>query len=110
MIAYVNAAKDSMHAAAFALWRVNWIHPFVDGNGRTARAIAYLLISVGAGFELRGEPTILERLVGARRQYIRALEAADRAWAEGRLDVSILQRLLDRLFKRQLKGAGFGPG
>jgi hypothetical protein len=66
--------------------------------------------SVGAGFELRGEPTILERLVGARRQYIRALEAADRAWAEGRLDVSILQRLLDRLFRRQLKGAGFGPG
>lgn len=24
--------------AAYALWRLNWIHPFVEGNGRTARA------------------------------------------------------------------------
>jgi hypothetical protein len=23
--------------AAYALWRINWIHPFIDGNGRTAR-------------------------------------------------------------------------
>lgn len=24
--------------AAYALWRLNWIHPFIEGNGRTARA------------------------------------------------------------------------
>jgi len=24
--------------AAFALWNLNWIHPFIEGNGRTARA------------------------------------------------------------------------
>ena len=107
MLAYINAAEDSMHAAAYALWRLNWIHPFADGNGRTARAIAYLLISVGAGFELPGETTVLERLVGARRDYLKALEGADRAWAAGRLDVSILQRLLTRLFKRQMKAAGY---
>ncbi len=107
MLAYVKAADDSIHAAAYALWRLNWIHPFGEGNGRTARAIAYLLISVGAGVELPGHPTLLERLVGARREYVKALEAADRAWAEGRLDVSILQRLLHRLFKRQLAAAGF---
>ena len=23
---------------AYALWRLNWVHPFVEGNGRTARA------------------------------------------------------------------------
>lgn len=23
--------------AAYGLWRMNWIHPFVEGNGRTAR-------------------------------------------------------------------------
>ena len=28
---------DALDAAAFALWRVNWIHPFKNGNGRTAR-------------------------------------------------------------------------
>lgn len=29
---------------AYALWRMNWIHPFVEGNGRTARAACYYLI------------------------------------------------------------------
>jgi choline-glycine betaine transporter len=24
--------------AAYTLWRMNWIHPFTEGNGRTARA------------------------------------------------------------------------
>lgn len=27
--------------AAYALWKLNWIHPFVEGNGRTARAACY---------------------------------------------------------------------
>jgi fido (protein-threonine AMPylation protein) len=26
--------------AAFALWNLNWIHPFIEGNGRTARAVS----------------------------------------------------------------------
>lgn len=26
--------------AAYGLWRLNWIHPFIEGNGRTARAAA----------------------------------------------------------------------
>lgn len=30
--------------AAYALWRLNWIHPFVEGNGRTARAACYYLL------------------------------------------------------------------
>ncbi|MFX9016038.1 Fic family protein, partial [Acinetobacter baumannii] len=29
---------DALDATAFALWRINWIHPFKNGNGRTARA------------------------------------------------------------------------
>jgi hypothetical protein len=33
---------DALELAAFALWRLNWIHPFTDGNGRTARALSYL--------------------------------------------------------------------
>jgi Fic/DOC family/Transposase DDE domain len=30
--------------AAFALWNLNYIHPFIEGNGRTARAACYYLI------------------------------------------------------------------
>ena len=30
--------------AAYGLWRLNWIHPFIEGNGRTARATCYFLV------------------------------------------------------------------
>ena len=29
---------DALDVAAFALWRLNWVHPFPNGNGRTARS------------------------------------------------------------------------
>jgi fido (protein-threonine AMPylation protein) len=36
---------------AYALWRLNWIHPFVEGNGRTAS----LLNSLGLRYQpMRG--------------------------------------------------------
>ncbi len=35
--------------AAYALWRLNWIHPFIEGNGRTARAASYYLLCVRHG-------------------------------------------------------------
>ena len=31
--------------AAYVLWRLNWIHPFIEGNGRTARATCYYLLT-----------------------------------------------------------------
>jgi Fic family protein len=39
-----------IRTAAYLLWRLNWIHPFAGGNGRTSRAIAYLALCVGLGF------------------------------------------------------------
>jgi Fic family protein len=35
--------------AAFAFWNLNWIHPFIEGNGRTARAACYDLICIKQG-------------------------------------------------------------
>jgi Fic family protein len=43
---YVNQNfndKSALHLSAYAMWRLNWIHPF-DGNGRTARAASYLVL------------------------------------------------------------------
>jgi len=43
MCDYVNDNWDNsspVHLAAYSLWKLNWIHPFTDGNGRTARAIS----------------------------------------------------------------------
>jgi hypothetical protein len=39
---------------AYPLWRLNWIHPFIEGNGRTARAACYYLICLRLGGLLPG--------------------------------------------------------
>lgn len=48
------------YMAAYALWRMNWIHPFVEGNGRTARAACYYLICLKQGKLLGGSKIVPE--------------------------------------------------
>jgi hypothetical protein len=55
------AARET-HLAAYALWRLNWIHPFVEGNGRTARATAYYILCVKSGRLLAGNKIVPERI------------------------------------------------
>jgi Fic family protein len=87
---------------AYALWRMNWIHPFVEGNGRTARAACYYLICLKHGKLLPGRKIVPERIRENRRPYYEALEAADRAWDDGKLDVSVMAKYLEELLKGQL--------
>src|ERR1035438_9006003 len=49
---------------AYALWRLNWIHPFIEGNGRTARAACYYLICLKHGQLLPGKKIVPERIAG----------------------------------------------
>ena len=35
-------SKTAIGLSAYILWRLNWIHPFDDGNGRTSRVILTL--------------------------------------------------------------------
>jgi Fic family protein len=88
--------------AAYALWRLNWIHPFVEGNGRTARAACYYLICLKAGRLLPGTKIVPERIRDNREPYYAALQAADVAWEEGRVDVNDLAVYLAELLKAQL--------
>jgi Fic family protein len=90
---------------AYALWRLNWIHPFVEGNGRTARAECYYLICMKQGRFLPGKKTVPERIKEKRDSYIAALQAADGAWVEGRYDVTQLAVYLEGLLKEQLSEA-----
>src|SRR6266853_5258086 len=65
MCDYVNdnwEKSSPVHLAAYALWKLNWIHPFTDGNGRTARAISYLLLCLRLGYRLPGTNTIPEQI------------------------------------------------
>src|SRR6202049_2490393 len=75
---------------AYALWRLNWIHPFVEGNGRTARAACYYLICMRHGQLLSGKKVVPERIRENRAPYYAALKSADEAWAAGHFDVSEL--------------------
>lgn len=90
---------------AYALWRLNWIHPFIEGNGRTARAACYYLICMRHGLLLPGKKIVPERIREDREPYYAALRSADRAWAEGHFDVSELAGYLSDLLKAQLAEA-----
>src|SRR5579863_7194509 len=87
---------------AYALWRLNWIHPFVEGNGRTARAACYYLLCLKQGQLLPGKKIVPERIRENRKPYYAALKAADVAWDQGKLDVSEIARYLEGLLKDQL--------
>jgi len=101
---YVNENwnKSAIHLAAYALWRLNWIHPFTDGNGRTARAVSYLILCVRLGDRLPGRNTIPEQIAADKSPYYRALEEADLAFKDGQLDLTAMEELLSELLARQL--------
>lgn len=89
---------------AYGLWRLNWIHPFIEGNGRTARAICYYLICVRHGALLRGSKIVPERIRESRPSYYEALGAADLAWQNGHYDLSVMESYLAGLLQAQLTG------
>lgn len=88
--------------AAYALWRLNWIHPFVEGNGRTARAACYYLLCMRQDRLLGGKKIVPERIRENRKPYYAALQAADKAWDLGHWDVSELAAYLEGLLLGQL--------
>jgi Fic family protein len=54
------ASWSPTEAASYALWGVNHVHPFAEGNGRTARALCYYVLCKKVGFWLQGRKTLLE--------------------------------------------------
>jgi Fic family protein len=107
MCEYVNEhwnESTPIHLAAYVMWRLNWIHPFADGNGRTSRIVSYLVLSIRAGVILPGTPTIPDQIVDNRKPYFDALDAADAAYRDGRIDVSKMEDLLASLLATQLAG------
>jgi Fic family protein len=89
--------------AAYALWRLNWIHPFVEGNGRTARATCYYLLCVRSGYLLPGKKILPERIKEDRDGYEAALRSADAAWDAGDLDFSAVEAYLAPMVDAQLE-------
>ncbi len=102
---YINSKwsqASAMHLSAYALWKLNWIHPFADGNGRTSRIISYLILCAKLGYRLNGTKTIPDQIADNKSLYYKALEQADASLKLGKLDVSELEKMLDRMLAAQL--------
>lgn len=106
MCDYVNDnwhEKTALHLAAYVMWRLNWIHPFPDGNGRTSRAVSYIVLCAALKVLLPGMPSIPQQIQENRTAYFHALEAADeRLRATGNIDVSEMEDALKNMLAKQL--------
>ena len=102
---YVNqkwTEKSPLHLAAYVMWKLNWIHPFTDGNGRTSRAAAYLVLCLRLGYLLPGRLTIPDQIATNRKPYYEALEAADAVWSTGIVNLTAMKKLLGGMLATQL--------
>src|SRR5713226_5721279 len=105
MCDYVNdhwEGSTPIHLAAYVMWRLNWIHPFADGNGRTSRILSFFVLFSRLGALLPGTPTLPELIIDHRDLYEAALDDADDACKAGRLDVSKMEALIEGLLAKQL--------
>lgn len=89
--------------AAYGLWRLNRVYPFIEGNGRTARASCYYLPCLRSGTLLPGRKILPERIRENRDGYYIALNEADCAWENGHLDFTAMEAYPAPLVQAQLK-------
>ncbi|MDE3175721.1 MAG: Fic family protein, partial [Pseudomonadota bacterium] len=94
--------RTAFYLSAYAMWRLNWIHPFTDGNGRTSRALSYALLNIKLGYILPGAPTILQQIEQDNSHYIEALEMSDKSALEGKENVSEMERMIRAMLAKQL--------
>jgi Fic family protein len=107
---YVNDNWDRtpVHLSSFVMWRLNWVHPFIDGNGRTSRAVSYLVLCARLRHSLPGEQTVPEFIATDRDPYYDALIECDRLYrdvagnAAPTFDVTPMETLMKALLGRQL--------
>jgi Fic family protein len=124
LLDYLNNSRSTMPAlerAAYALWRLNWIHPFRGGNGRTSRCLAYLIICMDLGGMVPGMPTLPTLIYDTRKEYVAALKSADASLREAiaaqeklpeeqrdnnpRVDLSVMMSYLQDLVTEQMASA-----
>ena len=82
------------------MWKLNHIHPFINGNGRTARAACYFVLCLKLGGWPKGDKILPELLKRDRGEYVAALKAVDASLPTG-LDLAPLHTLLVRLLNEQ---------
>lgn len=107
-ISFIHENWDNLSAtqlASYGLWRLNWVHPFIEGNGRTARAVCYYLLCTKIGGLLPGKLIVPELIRENREGYVAALRDIDKHWELGNLELSQMDSYLSDLLEQQLKSA-----
>ncbi len=103
------AASDPVQLASFVLWRLCAIHPFINGNGRTARAAAYFTICLRSGGWLPGKENMVT-LLKQHGAYTSSLKHADASLKNGNLDLVPLNAVVLDCLNQQLASAAPAPG
>lgn len=110
MNAFINEVNrswettDTLTMAAYCLWRLNYLHPFINGNGRTARVLCYFVVCVKSGGWLRGEPILPELIRQERDEYVELLKYADAAFKGKSSDfLDDLRAFIRRLLDQQIR-------
>lgn len=95
--------SDPVELASFVLWKLNNIHPFINGNGGTARAASYFTLCCKLGGWLDGDKILPELLRENRDEYVQALKLVDQsALQAGELDLAALHAIIARLLGEQV--------
>jgi hypothetical protein len=97
---------DAVALATYVLWRLNNIHPFINGNGRTARASCYYVLCVKAGGLLPGTTILPELIKQNHQEYVDALQEGHNS---GGTNLAKLHALVQRLLNEQLSTAQAAP-
>ena len=90
------AAPLAIVKAVAAHLYLAWIHPFGDGNGRTARLLE-LQILLGAGFPLATCQLLSNHYSQTRTEYYRQLDAASRRGSESGFIAYAIRGFVDQL-------------
>lgn len=96
---------DPVSLAAYVLWRLNHIHPFINGNGRTARAACYFVLCLKVESWLGGHPILPALLRRERAECIEALKVADQISVGGEPNLDPLRAMIGQLLNEQLNNA-----
>lgn len=105
---FINQVNHEWHGAdplalgAFVLWKLNFIHPFINGNGRTARAACYHVLCCKMGGWLKGDMILPEALRQNHAEYVAAVRDVDASVSAGQFTLGPLHALLQRLLMKQL--------
>lgn len=99
-------STDEVVLATYVLWRLNHIHPFINGNGRTARAASYFVLCLKLGGWPDGNIILPELLRRDHDEYCVALQKAHDGFARhGEPDLTHLHVMVARLLQEQLASA-----